>query len=166
MWPCDDLERVRDLEELPLTQAAREVLSDASQMCLRCEPKSPCSLFCEHGEGRTSIIIIDLTADQTLRDQSIDEPGDAARGEHHAIRNIRHPQGTSRRSSETQEDVVLRERHVMFIPQLFVQIPDQVVMRVKKRLPSSQFGIRQTVGRHSRGAYLRGPPGQDCQMQC
>src|ERR1700730_10351256 len=80
------------------------------------------------------------SVDQTSPGEAVDEPGETAAAEANAFRQLRHSQSGPRSHLELDQDVELRQRHVVAFEELRFQLAKQGGLGIEKGAPGALFG--------------------------
>ena len=86
-------------------------------------------------------------------DQAVDEPGDAALAEEHAVGQLAHPDPPVRRLRDGQQGVVLGERQVVLGAQLLVEAARDPGVGLQERAPRLEARV-SSVMCWSRGSVV------------
>ena len=143
MGARDRFQSRREVVELGLAEPPREVLADAAQVCPGGLTDDPAPPVGEAAHDDPRVLLDALSVDEVLVDELIHQPGQAARREHHAVGEFRHPQSVPGGSGQAQEDVVSAEREAMLGSELGVELPGEVVVGVQERLPGTELGLAE-----------------------
>ena len=95
------------------------------------------------GEARVAL-------DEPVGDEAVDEAGDAALAQQHAVGQLAHPEPAAGASASWQQRVVLGERQVVLGAQLLVEAPRDAGVGAQERPPRRRGGDR----RRERGRRL------------
>ena len=98
-----------------------------------------------------------VTLHGAVGDETVDQARDAAPAEEHLIGQLVHPEAVIRGTREHEQGVVLRERDVVFAPQLLVEDPlqpgvddEEVPPRCESRVACRDRAVGRGDRRHGR----------------
>jgi hypothetical protein len=157
----DRLESRRDVSELCLAQLAGEMLADPPEVSPGGSPKPPQPFIGEARLHHPGVLGVGVAFDESLGDQPIDEPCQAAGREQHPLGQVRHAQGSARRAGQPEKDVIGGEREVVLPAKLEIELPDDLVIGVEESLPRPHLRLGETAGSHlprvaSRNLHVQG----------
>lgn len=130
-----------DGAELPVAQLPSEVSADASKMRPRGSPKDlppRVGQPCQH-DPRVAVGAIPL--DETLGDKPVHRPGESARRDHHPLGELGHAKGVAGSTGQAEQHVVRAHGEAVFLTKLGVELPEDVVVGVEKRLPGPELRL-------------------------
>ena len=142
-----DLQGQRDVTELPLAQAAGEVLSDASKVGPGRLPEDLTATLGQLSEHDSGVSGESIPLHETLFDQPVHRPGETAGGHHHPLGKLAHPQGSAGGSGQAKENVIGGHRQAVFGPELGIEWFRHVVMGMQERLPGPELRFGE-IRRH------------------
>jgi hypothetical protein len=138
-----DLQRGRDVAELPLAELAGEVFSDASKMSSRGLAEGPAAPISQLGEHHPSVSSGAVPPHEPLFNEPIDGPSEAARGHHDAFGELAHLEGSTGNSGQAKKYVVAGHRQAVLGPELQIQRSGHLVVGMQKRLPGAEFRLAE-----------------------
>jgi hypothetical protein len=139
----DRLEAQRHVAELSFTEPAGEVVADPTEMGEGGMPRRAESPLREAGPCPSAIHGIREPLDQALRCQSVDQAGQAAGGQEHALRQVAHPKRAVRGTCQPDQNVVLAHGQPVRLLEFALQPGGDLVMRVQEGLPGALLGIAE-----------------------
>ena len=148
--------RALDDRQVFAIECREEVLIDAAQVRAGGPPEALQSGARQDGLRAAGVGQARVPLHQAVQHQPIDETGDAALAEDHAVGQLTHPDPPLRRVGDGQERVVFRERQVVLGAQLVVEPPRDTSVRLQEGAPGLDARITRGQLRLGLGARALG----------
>ena len=130
--------------KLRLGEAPGEVLPDASEVGPCSAPEHLPTALRQCRKGDPSVPVEPTSLDEPSPFETVHQAGQAAGGEEHAVGEVGHAQPPIGSPGQAKEHVVAPEAQSVLV-ELRIELPNDVVMGVKERLPRSELGLGQPL---------------------
>ncbi len=143
---CDCLHRPLDGPQVGVVHGRQEVLRDPAQVRSRGAAESIEAIGGEDRFRATGVARAGCPLDEPIEHQAIDEPGDAALAQDHAIRELAHADAAIGRVGDGKQGVVLGQRQVVLCAQLLVEAACDAGVRGQERAPWLEAWVARGQG--------------------
>jgi D-hydroxyproline dehydrogenase subunit beta len=143
---CDCLHRPLDGLQVGVVHGRQEVLRDPAQMRSRGTAESIEPVRSQDRFRTTGVARAGRSLDEPIEHQAIDEPGDAALAQDHAVGELAHADPTIGRVGDGQQGVVFGQGQVVFRAQLLVEATCDAGVRGQERAPRLEAWVARGQG--------------------